>query len=210
MLGQDIPAICCANKGGNVTANPSTGLMVAPTTSKTIATRDVPFPMVDPYAPVVEMRAPVTGLDAWPYRKRLGKRYYGLSGLGFGPDIFDDPGVGSTTISSQGVRLPSTPSTLSTILTSITQGLATIPAIISAGKQQPYYNPAQLTQQQQTLYGQPVRTAGQPITSIGAQTGAALGNLGDTFGQIVAQHPYLVMGGGLALLLMFMKPPGRR
>jgi len=48
-----------------------------------------------------------------------------------------------------------------------------------------------------------------PVSDIGATAGGALGNLGDSLGQIVYQHPYLTIGAGFALVLLFMTPPSR-
>jgi hypothetical protein len=50
---------------------------------------------------------------------------------------------------------------------------------------------------------------GGPVSDIGATAGGALGNLGDSLGQIVYQHPYLTIGAGFALVLLFMPSPSR-
>lgn len=183
----------------------------------------VPFPMADPYKPVRKARVPVTGYTRWPGKYNvLGDRFYGiepapiavegpdgdkvatfsgLGGLGFGPDIFTTPSTFPT-----GIQLPSSnPGTLQTILGTIQ---ATLPATIMAIRATPSniypqagYNPAY---QQAPVY---YNGAG---ADIGARAGAAAGNIGDAIGGIVANHPYLVLAGGAALLLLFMNPPRRR
>src|SRR5580765_1196325 len=112
MFGEQAAACCDAgtNKNGGV-ALPAR-LLATP--MRTIAARDTTFPMRDPYSPVVNTRAPVPGLTAFPGRyNRLGRKYYGLNGgragkfkgFGFGPDIFGDMGtigtVGSVPITTQ-------------------------------------------------------------------------------------------------------------
>lgn len=215
MFGQEAAACCNGSGSGSKTAV----LRLPATPTRVIAGREVPFPMVSPFSPVARAGAPVTGLTAFPMQRPLGKRYYGLGKLGW-PELSTVPGwslptTPNTTINGQGVSLPGSPSTLQTILNSINAGLATIPAIISANRSQPYYNPSQIAgQPAQTLYGQPLAGSaalpGSAGASIGSQAGAAVGNIGDTIGQIVAQHPYLVLGGGLAVVLLMMKPPSRR
>lgn len=197
MFSQDAAAACSqSNSAASVTKT------LAPASPTIPNGRTVPFPMIDPFAPAINTGTRFPRVTT----QRPGRKYYGLNG---GMGLFDPP----DTVTSQGVTLPGT-STLDRIFADIRGILPSIPAIISASKSQPYYNPAQLTaQQQQTLYGVPLSqgqysTAG--ITSVGAQTGAALGNLGDTFGAIVAQHPYLTLGVGAALVLWFMNPPRRR
>ena len=183
----------------------------------------IDFPMVNPYRPIIKTRSPIAGLNAFPspvtnFSQRKTSNFYkrdvmfnaagerdadadgmpdGATSLGF-----FDPGENIPA----GVSLPSGPSNLSVILGAITQGLATVPAIISARKKQPYYDPSA---GQYGQYGQGGVTGGG-VADIGARTGAAVGNLGDTFGQIVAQHPYLILAGGAALVLLFMSPPRRR
>ncbi len=197
----------------------------------------IDFPMINPYSPIKATGSPVTGINAYPWpqsnlqparNKRVSKIIFkevsqpGIRISNFNTRGNEDapsgmPGeVGSESLGfafeeyPNGVSLPSSgPSNLQSILSTIA---TTLPATISALKKQPYYNPAQ---GQQAIYGQqpygvqPGVTQGG-IANIGAQTGAAVGNLGDAFSNIVATHPYLILAGGAALLLLFMKPPSRR
>lgn len=101
---------------------------------------------------------------------------------------------------------------LQTILGTIA---TTLPATISAFKGKPYY-PAQ------NLYGQSgqagyteypqgaVPVSGRAAEDVGAGVGRAADTLGDTVSRFVTEHPYLVIGGGAALVLLFMNPPKRR
>lgn len=211
MFGQDAAAACSKPGNGNGKITASVGLPA----STIEGMRTVPFPMVNPFKPALE-----TG-TAFPNAMiaRPGRRYYGLgAGMGLEAPIFPathESGHVEGVIREQGVSLPGSGGSLAErILASIRGILPGIPAIISAARAQPYYNPAQLGQGQQTVYGVPVQGSdyrtGAAGTSIGAQTGAALGNLGDTFGAIVAEHPYLVMAAGAAVVLWLTKPPGRR
>jgi len=177
----------------------------------------VQFPMVNPFKPIVKTGSPVTALTAWPKRFTYevppdpagtpDDEQGGLSGLGDAAlgaawDEFD-PGYPS-------YSLPSSPSKLQTVLGTIQ---ATLPATIQALRAQPaniypgqVYNP--YASNAGGYYpGQQRNGAG---ADIGASAGAAVGNVGDTVSGIVARHPFLVMGGGLALLLLFMNPPRRR
>lgn len=183
----------------------------------------IPFPVISPYRPLTATRVPVTGLIAFPHsgyyfngepimdfngqnendNTRPGKENladsWGFSGLGFteGPQT--------------GYSLPSSPSKLQTILGAITTAL---PTTISALKSQPYYNP---NTAQTMIYGGPQGST-QPLgpglggagADIGSQAGAAVGGIGDSIANIVNQHPLLILAGGAALLLLFMKPPSRR
>lgn len=184
----------------------------------------IEFPMVDPYLPIRKTRVPVAGLNAFPrvadianfsYRTRVFNARgdedtgdEGMSGLGFTWGDFGNvlPNPQTTMEYPTGISLPSTgPSNLQLILDAISR---TLPATISAAKKQPYYDPAQ-----SSLYNAQIAQAGyygQPGSNIGSQLGGAVGNIGDTFGNIVAQHPFLVLAGGAALILLFMSPPKRR
>ena len=173
----------------------------------------VEFPMVNPFRPVVKTDSPVTALTAWPRRftykvpavpgAEPDDEQSSFDGLGFiAPDSGDWP---------TGIALPSGPSKLQAILGTIQ---ATLPAAIGALRAAPsniypgqggYQNPYAPGAGQ--IYG--TGNVG-PVANVGAQAGAAVGNLGDTFGNIVAQHPYLILAGGAALVLLFMSPPRRR
>lgn len=192
----------------------------------------IPFPMVSPYRPIGDADIPVSGLFAWPSQRgrivsvnaRPTKSFNARgdearqsgeptgesddeqssdSFSGFG---FLDPGIAG----GGGISLPqSGPSTLQTILGTIQ---ATLPATIQAIRAQPsniypgnVYNPYSTNYPGATYPG-----AQAPGANIGAQAGAAVGNVGDTLGNIVAQHPYLVLAGVGAAILLFMQPPRRR
>ncbi len=193
MLGQAAAAACCANKtDGGLKGIPSG--------------RTVAFPMVDPFAPAIETGSPMTAAMV-PAR---GRRYYGLNGgMGFGPDLFPE----DAPVSGQGVSLPGT-SGIDRIFADIGKLLPSIPAIISASKSQPYYNP-----QPTTVYGTPLRTALQPgqtynadgsLSNVGANVGASLTNTFNSLAAFVATNPLIVLGGGAALFLLFRDPPRRR
>lgn len=192
----------------------------------------IPFPVVSPYRPLTATRAPVAGLTAFP---KSGYYFNGEPNIDFNsPETgesdedeqvpagheslgFIDPAAGMTSgvslpySQSFGPQQPSGPSRLQSILGAIS---TTLPATISAFKSQPYYNPAQGAYPQsaypQGVYATQAGPTGGGVADIGAQAGAAVGGLGDTVGKIVADHPYIVLAAGAAVLLMFMKPPGRR
>jgi len=180
-------------------------------TSLAVRGSEITFPLRDPYKPITNTRSPVTGMNAYPRYKLRNPRYYGFAGLGqdpYGQDVGkgyfpSSPTIG--TVFSPQPSSPPAPSRFEEILRTIQ---VTLPATISAVKGRPYYNPAQSLQPQYTMYGQPI--SGQPGANIGAQVGAATGNIADTLANIVQEHPLLVLGGGAALLLLFMSPPRRR
>lgn len=162
----------------------------------------VPFPMVNPFKPVVQTRVPIPGLTARP------KHVYEVAPDGSGtPDDEQFAGFGSLgfswsdfqMIKPSDLSLDSGPSKLQTILGTVQ---ATLPATIQALRANPNnlypgasYNP---------VYQQ---GAG---ADIGATAGAAAGNVADSIGGIVARHPYLVLAAGAAAVLLFMNPPRRR
>lgn len=197
----------------------------------------IDFPMVNPYKPAFDAREPIPGATAWPI-KRLhlvrnvnvpastvvnnrgsetrqddapqpepeDEQSGSLSGFGF-----LEPESGGISI-PQPVFVPQQPSALQSILTTIQ---STLPATIAAARA----NPGNISGSIYGPYGTagsiypnqvPVNVAGGTGASIGAQTGAAFGNIGDTFTNIVAQHPYLTLGAVGALILLFMNPPKRR
>lgn len=173
----------------------------------------IDFPMVNPYKPLLKTRVPVAGLNTFP---RVDND---IVNIGYGVKMFNARGekdeplppdteslgfLDPAETTPRGIGLPQQPSNLQLILGTIA---STLPATISAIKKQPYYAPG--TGGTYTASGQQVYQ-GQAGADIGAQAGAAVGNIGDTFGNIVAQHPYLILAGGAALLLLFMSPPRRR
>jgi len=177
----------------------------------------IDFPVTNPYRPLLKTRVPVAGLNAFPRVNDIVNVGYSVKTFNargdadepLPPDTqslgFLDPG---STLPS-GIGLPQQgPSNLQLILGTIA---STLPATISAIKKQPYYAPGTGVNYGQPGYALPgVTTGQQPIANVGGQVGAAVGNIGDTFTNIVAQHPYLVLAAGAALVLMFMQPPRRR
>lgn len=184
----------------------------------------IPFPMKNPYQPVGDAKVPASGFTAWP-AKRLQPRERLLKSVNTAKDLdnrmpkpeddfeglgFLDPG-GIYAPGSPGVvgSLPG-PSTLQTIIGGIA---TTLPATIQAIRANPsniypgnVYGP--YSANAGGMYPGTIQTGAG--ANIGAQTGAAVGNIGDTLGNIVAQHPYLVLGGVAAAILLFMNPPRRR
>lgn len=170
----------------------------------------VPFPMVNPFKPVVKTRSPVTALNRFPDRFT-----YSVpagdgepddeqnSFNGFGALTFDSPASQAGFAELFG---SSSPSKLQTIVGGIA---TTLPATIQAFRASPQnIYPAS----GYGLYGSNVGGPypNQAGADIGASAGAAVGNVGDTIGGIVARHPYLVLAGVGAAILLFMNPPRRR
>jgi hypothetical protein len=217
--------------------NPGCGPDVARTTTpggpRTIQGREVPFPMHDPYGPVNKAGVPVPGYNEWPPRANvMGKTFYGLSGQAAalrqkraqsedrglsGFSIFDGGGAFSDT-----GFLPGTPGLGSGLPggggSSIWQSIlstiqSTLPATISAIKKQPYYPPGYGIQQPGggVVYGADgsIVSTGSAAAS-GAQLGAGLANVGNSLSSFVAANPLLVLGGAVALFLLFKEPPRRR
>lgn len=223
----DLPLCCDYSATATAAAGAGAPVNTLPAVSGyTVTGRTVPFPMVDPYRPVSRARVPVSGYNRFPVPRPLGRKYYGLSGdgkrgfrgmggdSGGGAPFILVPGDGPPTwdapeIIRQGVTLPRQQSTLQAILNAI---LPAAPAIISAARGNPYYNPAQLVPAQQpvqTVYGTQVGNA-QGLTSAGATAGAAVGNLGAAAMQIITENPLLVLGAGVGLVLLFKESPRRR
>jgi hypothetical protein len=172
----------------------------------------IPFPMVNPFKPVIATGAPVTALTRFPNRftykvdsvegepddeQSSFDGLSGISGLGLYDEILGPPPV-----------MTYRPSTLQTILGTIQ---TTLPATIQAFRASP-----------QNIYsgsnypgteGAIVTTSagsGQAAENVGAGVGRAADTLGSTLSRFVTDHPYLVIGGGAALVLLFMNPPRRR
>lgn len=175
----------------------------------------IPFPMVNPFKPVIATGAPVTGLTRWPKRftyevestgSEPDDEQSGLSGLGYS---WADFGAGLQWPEASS----SSPSRLQTILGTIQ---ATLPATIQAIRAQPSnifpgtsYNPYTTNYPGATYPGSTPGT-GNAAEDIGAGVGRAADTLGGTVSRFVTEHPYLVIGGGAALFLLFMNPPRRR
>lgn len=169
----------------------------------------IPFPMVNPFKPVVKTGVPVPGLTADPRHVYYvgpdgsgvpdDEQFAGLSGLGSLGFTWADLNPGYPEYSVQ-------PTKLQTILGAIE---TTLPATIQAFRASPQniypYNPYSTTG---SVYPQQQYQQGAGA-DIGATAGAAAGNVADSFGSIVQRHPYLVLGAGAALLLLFMNPPRR-
>ncbi len=179
----------------------------------------VPFPMVNPFKPVLATGAPVTALNRFPNRftRQVENTSGGepddeqssLDGLGAIEDIIGPPPLPPIYVP----RTSSGPSTLQTILGTI-QG--TLPAAIQSLRAQPSnifpgtsYNPYTTNYPGATYPGSVPTTTG-PAAGVGAGVGSAVDTLGGTITRFVAEHPYIVIAGGAALFLLFMNPPRRR
>ncbi len=182
----------------------------------------IPFPMVNPFKPVVQTGSPVTGLTAFPDRFTYSiesegsepddeqSSLNGLSGmgdLGYSWSDFGQHWAGGplTTVSSGPSKLQSILGAIQGTLPATIQAFRAAPNNIYPSTYNPYTSAAGGAYPSEYGGGQP-----QAGANIGAQAGAAVGNIGDTFGNIVAQHPYLVLGGIAAAVLLFMNPPRRR
>lgn len=189
----------------------------------------IPFPVVSPYRPLTATRVPVAGLTAFPKR---GYPFNGESNADFNPGGYDpndrvppgheslgflDPvgsapiGIGLNDYSPLGMKWEG-------IIGQITQ---TTPAIISAVRGNPYYDPSQNFNPQLTPPYESTRSAGQApegyyyddrgtLRQIGSNVGGAVGSIGQSLSDFVQRNPLLVLGGGAALVLLFMSPPRRR
>ena len=179
----------------------------------------IPFPMVNPYKPVIATGAPVTALTAFPKRftqevASTGSEpddeqssFDGLSGLGYSWADFGASLQNPLTSAASG------PSKLQTILGTIQ---ATLPATIQAIRAQPgnifpgaSYNPY-AAGYPAGVYQDTASPTGRAAEDVGAGVGRAADTLGQTVSRFVTEHPYLVIGGGAALALLFMNPPRRR
>ena len=172
----------------------------------------IPFPMVNAYKPAIQSRAPISGLTAFPVGVRVvpdesaqttgipddEQGFSGLGGLGLGP--FDAGAFDEYPTVSSGGKLQTVIGGIAAILPATIQAIRANPSNIYPTQVYNPYNTAGSVYPGQQGAG----------ADIGARTGAAVGNIGDTFSNIVTQHPLLVLGAGAALLLLFMNPPRRR
>lgn len=197
----------------------------------------VPFPMVNPYKPVVTAGIPVSGMTAWPKRFPYKvadtggsepddeqSSFDGLSGGATGLSLGDgNTGLGAA-VDEIGLPPPvpvyrSSGSTLQTILGTIQ---ATLPATIQAFRAQPSnifpgttYNPyttnagGNYPGSQQAPEGYYYDERGS-LRKVGSAVGGAVGSVGQSLMDFVRTNPLLVLGGGAALVLLFMNPPRRR
>lgn len=195
----------------------------------------IPFPVVSPYRPLTATRVPIEGLTAFPksgyYFNGEPVNDFNVDGddpndkvpLGHESLGFIDPmrgmpdGIGlarDRSYSPLGMQWEG-------VIGQITQ---TIPGIISSVKGKPYYDPSGNLNPQ--LYGKPGGTYEAPgggqapqgyyydergtLQQIGGAVGGAVGGIGQSLSDFVTRNPLLVLGGGLAVVLLFMKPPSRR
>lgn len=184
----------------------------------------IPFPMVNPFKPVLKARVPVSGLNRWPNRFTYKvetapagvepddeqSSFDGLSGLGYTWGDF-----GPALQNPLDYSLNSGPSKLQTVLGTIQ---ATLPATIQALRANPQniypstsLNPytAVTTQQQSAPEGYYYDQTGS-LRKVGSAVGGAVGSVGQSLMDFVRTNPLLVLGGGAALVLLFMNPPRRR
>lgn len=195
----------------------------------------VPFPMVNPFTPVLKTRAPVTALNRFPDRFTYKvvstgaepddeqSSFDGLSGLSAGGPT----GIGLSSLGSPvdeiglpppppvyvpRLPVPTSPSTLQSILGTIQ---ATLPATIGAIRANPSniypgtsYNPYTTNYPGAYYPGSPYGSGA--AEGVGVGVGQAVDTLGGTLSRFVIEHPLLVIGGGAALVLLFMNPPRRR
>lgn len=84
-----------------------------------------------------------------------------------------------------------------------TQALQLLQQRMARGQNQPYVT---------TVNGRQFAIDPQTgtATALGAAAGGAVGSIGQAVSDFVQQNPLLVLGGGVALVLLFMKPPSRR
>jgi len=193
------------------------------------ALSEVEFPMTNPYQPVGDAKVPASPQFAWPgaglrlvpspsqpsQAGRRGRQVFNAEGdEDIGPPADKETGsesLGFSFSDSAGIALPfesSNPSKLQTIVGGI---VAALPATIQAARA----NPSNIYPG--TVYGPYSSNAGGSYpgragagSDIGASAGAAVGNVGDTLGGIVARHPVLTLAGVMAAVLLFMNPPRRR
>lgn len=201
--------------------------------SYTSTAQVIPFPVVSPYRPLTATRVPIEGLTAFPR-----KGYYfngessadfnvngndeherlppGHESLGFADPIKSAPqgiGLEQDNYSPLGMKWEG-------VIGQVIQG---VPAIIGAAGGNPYYDPSQ-SSNPQLFPATPVTAATTrqaapegyyydergTLRQVGSAVGGAVGNIGQSLSDFVTQNPLLVLGGGVALVLLFMKPPSRR
>jgi hypothetical protein len=185
----------------------------------------IDFPMRDPYRPLATRpySAPLPGYTAFPSpgnnlqasRNRFIKVNVFNARGGAEADPPDEANPGNQSLGyvdpfseiPGGIGLPSGPSKLQEIISGIQNTLPATVAAFRASPQNLTYTPVYQGAQGGAY---PVSNAYPAGAAIGSQAGAAVGNVGDTIGKIVAQHPYLVLGGVAAAVLLFMSPPRRR
>lgn len=171
----------------------------------------IPFPVVSPYRPITQTRSPVAGLNAFP---KSGYYFNGEPVNEFnvqGDEDSEVPGYESLSgLGSFGMKWEG-------VIGQITQ---TVPGVISAFKGNQYYDPSQNMnpQLQQTLqqYSHAPAPEGYyydqsgALQRLGASVGAGAGNIAQGLSDFVTENPLIVLAGGAALFLLFMKPPSRR
>jgi hypothetical protein len=189
----------------------------------------IAFSVVSPYRPLTATRVPVAGLTAFPqdgyYFNGEPDRDFNNNGddpsaqvppghesLGFIDPIGNTPvgiGLNADAFSPLGMKWEG-------IIGQITQ---TVPAIISSAKGKAYYDPSGNANPQLVPRIETVATAAPEgfyydergtLRQIGSNVGGAVGNIGQSISDFVQANPLLVLGGGAALVLLFMRPPGRR
>lgn len=200
------------------------------TSARTITGRDIGVPTEDPYSPVANARVPVPGYTAWPPRRNvLRRRYYGLNGIGRGssgdkltakvmtalkakPKGFAglggwedfDPGFPGSPVpvpnSGGGSRIDWE--------RIISQGINATPAIIQTarGRNTPtgFYDPVAVVP--------PIARVGA-VLPVGYHYNASGELVKDAFSNVtdfVSENPILVAGAALLVVVLFLKPPGRR
>jgi hypothetical protein len=216
---------------------------------RTIFFPEVPFPMKDPYGPVVRAGIPVPGLTRWPGREMLGRHYYGV-------DTDETPQNNTTTLPGMVKAFNAEPVTVvnagdsevagfagfaDSVLVDlglesptpvdpaqatggidwaaiINAGIHTAPAIIQAaeggGTPNGFYNAGSPVSQiipagyTRNSAGQliPISSAGQLAGGLGVAAATGINSI-STF---VQKNPLVILGAGLAVMLLFMKPPSRR
>ncbi len=216
-----VQAMCCQSlRGINVASEfPNTCAPTKPTPNPAISlgleptVHEVPFRMSDPYSPIARSIAGMPGREVFndDNGEAAGFVGFGDSGFRLGPDIDigGSDGVGGM---DRGVSGIDWGSILPTIIKST-------PAIVQAARGQGtptgfYGQSYQLPQLVPTGY-QRDPTTGQliPLGSA-AQAAGGLGlgiaQIGNSLTGFIVQNPLLILGGVVALALLFKQPPRRR
>lgn len=229
LLGQIGKAFNDAVHGGDGTVSRNAVQALVNSAARTYSggANVVPFPMVNPFKPVIATGAPVTGLTRWPNRftyeventdsepddeQSSFDGLSGITGIGLGAPV-DEIGLPPPP-PVYVPRVPTGPSTLQTILGTIQ---ATLPATIQSFRANPSnifpgtaYNPYTTNYPGASYPGSAPYSTNGAAEGVGAGVGRAADTLGGTISRFVTEHPYLVIGGGAALVLLFMNPPRRR